>query len=84
MYLPFHDARQFVWNLGIDDVPEWKMWVSGISYGVRERPVNVPRHPDKIYTEWRGWEDWVGTRAQKKVRRLHMLLMPRVNVNEHA
>eukprot|EP00898_Chlorokybus_atmophyticus_P005761 jgi/Chlat1/6186/Chrsp42S09037 len=72
-FLPFHEARAYVWKLGLTTQAEYRAWRKGA-----HRPPNVPTAPDKIYLHngWISWPDFLG-RAKGKPPRMSR---PRVDL----
>eukprot|EP00898_Chlorokybus_atmophyticus_P005760 jgi/Chlat1/6185/Chrsp42S05732 len=72
-FLPFHEARAYVWKLGLSTQAEYRAWRKGA-----HRPPNVPTAPDKIYLHrgWISWPDFLG-RAKGKPPRMSR---PRVDL----
>ena len=58
-WLPFEEARDYVWTLGLKSHREWQDWSSSKS---GERPSNVPSNPDIVYKGkgWLSWGDFLG------------------------
>ena len=57
-YLPFEEARTYVYSQGLKSNDEWRTWSKSIA-----RPHNIPGHPDQVYKDqgWTNWGDWLGT-----------------------
>ena len=52
----FKKARAFARTLRLGSETEWRAYCrSG------KRPNDIPSKPDRIYTEWKGWGDFLGT-----------------------
>lgn len=62
----FDEARAFVRSLSISSRPAYRRWSKA---GLR--PKDIPSGPDLVYSEFKGWGDWLGTGtiAPKNVRR---------------
>lgn len=56
-YSKFEDARDFVRNLNLNSVKEWREWCSK-----NNLPKDIPTGPHKTYKElgWISWPDWMG------------------------
>jgi len=55
---PFPEAKEYVHMLGLSSAGAWKEWCTS-----GKRPDDIPSAPQTVYVgEWRGWEDWLGTR----------------------
>src|SRR2546430_13214891 len=49
-WLPFVQAREFVRQLGLKNLPEWQAYCKS-----GEKPADVPINPEKVYkAEWKG------------------------------
>ena len=58
--LSFYQAREFARNLGLASYTEWtKYRKSG------KRPSNIPANPNKAYSEFQGYPDFLGTDEMK-------------------
>jgi hypothetical protein len=65
-FLPFEEAKDFVYKLGLKSSQEWNVYCNSGS-----RPNSIPRNPPSKYKdEWKGWGDWLGTitRAERIFR----------------
>lgn len=52
-FLSFKNARRQVRGLGLKSSADW--------FSFKERPLNIPSHPEKYYEEeWVSWSDWMG------------------------
>lgn len=56
VYLSFCEARKFVHELGLRGESDWRAYCKS-----GDKPNNIPFKPERSYTEWKGWGDWVGT-----------------------
>jgi superfamily II DNA or RNA helicase len=67
-YLPFEEARKFVWTLKLKDGNEWKEYCKS-----GKKPINIPYNvPGKMYkNEWISMPDWLGTRKGWKPGMYH-------------
>jgi Type III restriction enzyme, res subunit/Phage-integrase repeat unit len=56
-FLPFEEARAYVWTLKLNNVTEWREYNrSG------KKPHDIPFNPERTYkNEWKGYGDWLGT-----------------------
>ena len=53
-WLSYEEAQKIVQKAGIKSCQEYYNW--------KERPSNIPAHPDRIYKkEWNGWGGFLGT-----------------------
>ncbi len=57
-WLPFEEAREFVWRLELSGLSEWIGFAKSYT-----RPYNIPSSPHLVYSEngWKGYGDWCGT-----------------------
>jgi superfamily II DNA or RNA helicase len=57
-WLPFEEAREFVWSLELSGQSLWKLFAKS-----DKRPYNIPSAPHLVYSEngWKGYGDWCGT-----------------------
>ena len=55
--LPFEEAREYVWRLGLKSVTEWWEWSKS-----KEKPQDIPSHPELLYKDegWLSWGDFLG------------------------
>lgn len=60
-YLPFEEAKKIVLNLNIKSNTEWRKWCKNKP----EELIRIPSSPDKVYSEWVNWYDWLGNRSTK-------------------
>ena len=56
-YLPFEEAREYVWRLGLKSQKEWREWIRS-----KEKPQDIPSHPELLYKDegWLSWGDFLG------------------------
>ena len=72
IFLPFHEARRLVQNLGLQGQLEWRKFAAGKLIGKGQMPPNIPAKPERTYANqgWAGYGDWLGTgilsNSQKK------------------
>ncbi len=57
-YMPFGEAKSFVHAIGLKTCNEWREYCKS-----KQIPSKIPTNPNRIYTEWMGWGDWLGTNA---------------------
>jgi len=57
-WMPFEEARRFVWSLKLKNVKEWNKYVLKL-----DRIKNIPSNPQLSYKNdgWISWGDWLGT-----------------------
>lgn len=53
---PFEEARDFVASLNLENVKQWNDYCL---FGLKQP--DIPSNPQKIYSEWFSWGDWLGT-----------------------
>jgi hypothetical protein len=57
VYLPFKEAREFVRELNLKNIDEWRAYTKS-----GNKPDDIPSAPHNIYKkEWKGVGDWLGT-----------------------
>jgi hypothetical protein len=61
-FLPFAKARAFVRRLHLQG-PDWRAYCKS-----RDKPTDIPANPWKVYKEWRGLNDWLGSRKRYEYR----------------
>ena len=69
-FYSFNEAREFVQNLGIKSVSEWKEYCNS-----GEKPNNLPSTPQEVYKKqktWKGWGDFLGTGRVATNDRVHL------------
>ena len=57
-WLPFAEARAFVWTLKLESHADWQEYSKS-----GNRPINIPSSPDKVYGGDKGWvsfPEWMG------------------------
>lgn len=55
-YRQFSKAREYVRQLKLKNVTEWRHYAKS-----GNKPEDIPSHPDIRYKEeWKGWSDWLG------------------------
>jgi hypothetical protein len=56
-YRKFEEARNYVHNLGLATIEEWKAFSKS-----GKRPLDIPAKPYIIYKkDWKKWFDWLGS-----------------------
>ena len=60
---PFEAAREWVHNLDLKGVYDWRSYTKGGMPNLPPKPDDIPASPDRIYKGkgWIGYGDWVGT-----------------------
>ena len=53
-YAPFGVALVHVQSIPASTPGEWYAWANQ-----GKLPAYIPLHPDKVYTEWQGWDRWL-------------------------
>ena len=56
----FKEARTFVHNLNLKSISEWNLYCKNKLKGFKEKPRDIPSHPDTYKDEWKDWYDWLG------------------------
>ena len=51
---PFKEAREFVRSLGLRNSRDWNAYFKS-----EKRPDNIPSGPQRVYKEWKSWNDWL-------------------------
>jgi len=69
---PFKEARAYVRKLNIKSSRDWDFTLNIKTYrqwnsycqnklkGFKEKPIDIPSYPTGVYTEWKGFGDWLG------------------------
>ena len=60
IFKSFKEARTFVRKLKLKNLKEWKLYCKNKLKGYKEKPADIPAHPDYYKSEWRGFRDWLG------------------------
>jgi len=61
-WLPFEEARDYVRELKLENVGEWKKYCKGELADKPPRPHDIPSNPNRAYKDdWSGWGDWLNT-----------------------
>lgn len=60
-YLPFKEAREFVIKLNLE-VAQWKAYANNQLDGYEQKPLNIPKKPQKAYKDkgWIDFDNWLG------------------------
>ena len=53
-WLSFEDARWLVRDENISHMAEYLRWHD------RNKPAQIPKRPERVYKEFKGWNDWLG------------------------
>ncbi len=70
-YLPFEEAKNFVWTLKLTDRTEWVKYCKGDMPNLPKKPDDIPSYPDSRYWKsWQGWNDWLNSIPTKKLKYL--------------
>jgi hypothetical protein len=60
-WLPFEEARLFSRSLKLENMEQWRDYVTGNRPDLIDLPQNVPRTPSAVYrNKWKGGRDWLG------------------------
>ena len=62
-FRPFKPARNFVRKLGLKGQSEWHKYCAGELPEKGRLPRDIPSNPHRVYKEWNGMGDWLGTGA---------------------
>jgi superfamily II DNA or RNA helicase len=57
----FEEAREYIQALGLSGDREWRQYCTGNRPDLSEKPADIPTTPWRVYTEWVGLGDWLGT-----------------------
>jgi hypothetical protein len=61
---PFREARIFARKIGLNSKTEWDAYCrSG------KKPNDIPNAPHRVYADWNGWGDWLGTGRRAPVKK---------------
>jgi len=57
-WMPFEQARDFVWSLNLKNNSEWRVYCKS-----NNMPADIPSNPHRTYSTdgWQGYGDWLGT-----------------------
>ena len=55
-YLNFTEARKYVQSLKLKNTTDWRLFCK-----TENKPLNIPSNPNKVYSEWIDFSDWLGT-----------------------
>ncbi|MFM2199931.1 MAG: hypothetical protein RLZZ505_3363 [Verrucomicrobiota bacterium] len=60
---PYEEAREFVKNLELKSVGEWRKYCKGQLPDKGTLPIDIPTAPNQVYEkiDWKSWGDWLGT-----------------------
>ncbi|MBN2274116.1 MAG: hypothetical protein JXR41_08290 [Bacteroidales bacterium] len=67
-YLSYHNAGKVAGKAGISNSKEYVNW--------KERPANLPSRPEYFYSEWAGWQDFLGSSYRSPDPRHYTKLNP--------
>jgi superfamily II DNA or RNA helicase len=56
LWLPYDEAKKIVQSLKLSSSKEYDVW-----HRSRQKHFRVPAKPDKVYENWKGWGDFLGT-----------------------
>jgi superfamily II DNA/RNA helicase len=61
-YLPFEEAKVFMYSLKLTSIEDWIKYKKGELEGYDPKPENIPEKPQKIYKNkgWKDFENWIG------------------------
>ena len=65
---PFEEARAYVQKLNLKSHKEWILYCKNKLKGFKEKPHDIPSHPDTYKDEWKGLGDWLVLEIAKKMR----------------
>jgi len=67
-YRPFLEAQDFVRNLGLRTVSEWRAYCRGELSHLPPQPQDIPTDPVRVYKDkgWTSWMDWLGRQLNRK------------------
>lgn len=54
-FLDFKVAKALVHSYQLKSINDWRKFVSSGS-----KPENIPKYPDRYYSQWKGFHDWLG------------------------
>jgi superfamily II DNA or RNA helicase len=55
IFLTFTEAKKEIKRLGVKSGYEWDKIIRS-----KQKPTNLPAHPERVYKEWKGWADFLG------------------------
>ena len=53
-YISYNEAKKLIVENGISSIKEWN------KFRKQNTNVSIPSHPQRIYKEWKGWNDFLG------------------------
>lgn len=61
-YLPFEDAKKYVYNLSLNNLEDWLLYIDDKLDYLVKKPSNIPTTPNIVYKDngWISWDDWFG------------------------
>ena len=64
-YLPFEDAKKYVYNLSLNNLEDWLLYIDDKLDYLVKKPSNIPITPNIAYKDngWTSWDDWFGKNA---------------------
>jgi len=65
-YRTFNDAKKFVFDLGLKKFTDWQKYINGKIKGLPTLPKDIPKAPQFIYKNWKGWPDFLGYEPKRK------------------
>ncbi len=68
----YQEAKNFVQNLNLKSSSQWNNYCNGKYDSLVARPDGIPRQPSLTYPNygnyWTGWEDWLGTNTEGRLK----------------
>ena len=55
-FLDYDSAKTLINSYNLQSIKDWKRFASSDL-----RPEYIPKYPDKIYNQWKGFNEWLGT-----------------------
>lgn len=71
-YRSFSAALEFVRSLHLRGKDEWEDYCAKKRSDLPQKPIDIPRAPNTVYAEWRGWGHWLGTGRVANQDRLYL------------
>lgn len=61
-YLLFEDAKKYVYNLSLNNLEDWLLYIDDKLDYLVKKPPNIPITPNIAYKDngWISWDDWFG------------------------
>lgn len=56
----YRKANTYIKSLGLKDKNEWILYCKGMLHNITNKADNIPNNPEEFYSEWKGWDDWLG------------------------